>query len=206
MKKIACSLLIGMAAMGLVACEEETLKSNGAIVPGIPKTVTAKDRYVVYIDRNKQSALAKRMAEKGIVVIAYDDWEDPVPGIIKITQTVQTLFTNGAPTANIAVVGVKEGGALALASAGRIQIPDMTFVGVSTCLAKGQTGYEKFMDTVSPMASRFRGRVLSVLREGDASCQSMFDHGATADTWETAPFTDNTWMDETMDWLEGETE
>ncbi|MDB5821498.1 MAG: uncharacterized protein JWR21_202 [Herminiimonas sp.] len=235
----ACAVLIlalpGAAAGGAVAAE---------VTAELPGTIDPGNKYLFYLhgvsielqgpdSYNKQfrktyetTAIARALADRGFTVIAESRPKGTaVPAYAsKLASQVRQLLTAGVSARHIVVVGHSKGATIALAAAGRIASPEVSYVILAGCPLSttrniaGNDARASFETIVAGNRDRLKGRFLSLYDVTDGwmgSCREMFadnaglttkeivlEAGLPPGTGHSLFFTpDKVWMDPAARWI-----
>jgi len=196
--------LAGVAAGQVSAAEVRT---------DLPAKIDAGKKYLFYLhgvsvelegpdSYNQQfrktyetTAIARALAERGFIVITQSRPKGTkVPAYAdKLASQVHQLLAAGVPPRHIAVVGHSKGGFIALAAAGRIASPEVSFVILAGCPLPtthniaGNDARASFEKIVAGNKGRLRGRLLSLYDVTDGwmgSCREVFAENAELTTRE----------------------
>jgi acetyl esterase/lipase len=196
--------LAGAAAGGVVAAE---------VAAEVPLAIDPANKYLFYLhgisielqgqdSYNKQfrktyetTAIARAFADRGFMVITESRPKGTaVPAYAnKLASQVRQLLVAGVPPKHIVVVGHSKGGYIALAAAGRIATPEVSFVILAGCPLPtthniaGNDARANFETIVAGNKDRLKGRFLSLYDVTDGwmgSCSEMFAGNAEVTTKE----------------------
>jgi len=131
------------------------------------------------------TTIARTLAERGFVVIAESRPKGAkIPDYAsKLATQIRQLQAAGVPDRHIVIVGHSKGGFIALAAAGRIAAPDVSFVIMAGCPlttthdisgTDARAAYEAIIDFNK---ARLKGRILSLYDSTDdwmGSCGEIF--------------------------------
>lgn len=194
---------------------------------GISIELQGPDSYSKRFRRTYEStAIARAMAERGFTVITESRPKGTqVPAYAgKVASQIRQLLSAGVPARHIAVAGHSKGAFIALATAARIESPEMSFVILAGCPLQtthniaGHDARENFESIVAGSRGHLKGRFLSLYDVTDGwmgSCQDIFadSDGLTAKevvlktglppgmghSLFYAP--DKAWMEPTVQWI-----
>lgn len=132
------------------------------------------------------SAITRSLAERGFVVISEARPNGTkIPDYAnKLAGQVRQLLSAGVPEKNIAVVGHSKGGFIAIAAAGRIASPEVSFVILAGCPLTttrdiaGSDARANFEKIIASSKAQLTGRFLSLYDSTDSwmgSCREAFD-------------------------------
>jgi acetyl esterase/lipase len=187
-------VLTGIVARPVFAAEVRT---------DLPSKIDAGSKYLFYLHgvsvelngpdsynqrfrkKYQTTAIARSLAERGFTVIAEARPKGAsVPAYAdKLASQVQQLLSASVPPRHIAVVGHSKGGFIALAAAGRIASPEVSFVLLASCPLTttrdiaGSDARASFEAIIARNKGRLSGRILSLYDVTDGwmgSCREAF--------------------------------
>jgi hypothetical protein len=160
---------------------------TGRIYHALPQAIDPNARYLIFLHSSLIEEEGTDAVHPEYGRYAYDEIIDallvPDTNIISVIRTSDTkvkryagrvvdqvteLMDAGVPPAHITIVGFSKGGAIAIATASRLQNETLNIVLLGAC-----TGEKADLPDTA-----IRGRVLSIYDTGDnssASCQPVFD-------------------------------
>lgn len=173
-------------ALGLLVLASARIAQAGAVRTDLPNPIDPAARYLFYLHgrivelqgpeavspdfgRYQYRQILEALASRGFVVIsAVRKGGDEDAAIARVTAQVRALLAARVPVENVSVTGFSKGGHLAIAVAGTLQEPGVSFVTMAGCSAGA------WAETWGP---KLKGRVLSLFDAGDRyqpSCQPLF--------------------------------
>jgi len=124
--------------------------------------------------------IVQSLSDKGFIVISEARRRKVQMGQYakKVAGQVRHLLHHGIPPGNITVIGHSKGGHMTLIIASLLQNNHINFVVMAGCGKRGtqfRRGYNKFLNR---LATKLRGRILSIYDKGDnvaGSCKESFE-------------------------------
>jgi metallo-beta-lactamase class B len=159
-------------------------KTAARIFDDVPAKPDPRARYALYVHGRileeqgvgavspdfglyQYETILQALAARGFTVIAERRVGDPGPGYpARLAERVRKLLKAGVPASQVTVVGASKGGMLTAATAAELQQDEVSYVVLAGC-----------GDATRALASRLRGRILSVYDASDRfhpSCETTF--------------------------------
>jgi pimeloyl-ACP methyl ester carboxylesterase len=227
MRLLRSALLGAMLSLSITA-GSSSAGAAGEVHSDVPEAVDPARRHLFYLHgawieqqgfershprhgRYEYQAIVQALAERGFVVIseARKGATDVEAYARKVATQVRRLLEEGAPPAQVTVIGHSKGGSIALIAASELQEEKLNFVIMAGCGMRG-SGFGRFLDE---RAARLRGRLLSIYDASDrvaGSCREAFEKAAVEESAEVVLQTGRghalfwspraVWLDEVVDW------
>lgn len=173
-------------AIAWMALASAGAASAGAVRTDVPKPIDPGAHYLFYLHgrivelqgpeavspefgRYEYRQILEALASRGFTVIsAVRKGGDEDAAVARVVEQVQALLAARVPVENITATGFSKGGHLAIAVAGSLREPRVSFVTMAGCSGG---------DWAETWAPKVKGRVLSLFDEGDRfqpSCGPLF--------------------------------